>query len=147
MIPEDGTLSLWLRLAKNIVYSVSQPERLQQKTVCSTTVSSNTSGTTSQMAGGGQSKQNAQISNASGRPPPGPSLGHSQSPAPSSTVRPSSGVTTAGSLSSSRWILFGVQGSRRSIELEHIEIDDYINDSNFYHSLRVHCRRHRRRWK
>jgi hypothetical protein len=60
-----------------------------------------------------------------------------------SASQPHASASTSGDSSSKRWILFGVQGSRLSMELEHIEIDDYVNDSSFYRSLREHYRKHR----
>jgi hypothetical protein len=56
-------------------------------------------------------------------------------------------ASTSSTPSSNRWILFGVQGSRLSMELEHIEIDDYMNDSRFYRSLREHYQKHRSKLK
>lgn len=41
------------------------------------------------------------------------------------------------------WILFGVQGSRWCLELEHIKISNFINDPMFFRELRLRYKRHR----
>ena len=45
------------------------------------------------------------------------------------------------------WVLFGVQGSRRTLEISHIPINDQSNDSSLYCSLRQHYRTNRGRLK
>lgn len=45
------------------------------------------------------------------------------------------------------WILFGVQGSRRTMEISHIPINNQSNDSSLYRSLRQHYRTNRGRLK
>jgi hypothetical protein len=90
----------------------------------------------------GQATGNAQPTGNPSNPP----TSNSQPQGTHSAVQPQISSSTSGT-PSTRFILFGVQGSRRSIELEHIEIDDYINDSHFYSSLRKHYRQHRGRLK
>ena len=43
------------------------------------------------------------------------------------------------------WVLFGVQGSRRTLEISNIPISNHSNDSSFYRSLRQHYRTNRGR--
>ncbi|KAF2130731.1 hypothetical protein P153DRAFT_336557 [Dothidotthia symphoricarpi CBS 119687] len=43
----------------------------------------------------------------------------------------------------SNWVLFGVQGSRWSLELEHIGISNLINDPTFFSELKSRYKRHR----
>ena len=45
------------------------------------------------------------------------------------------------------WILFGVQGSRPTLEINHIPITSQSNDSSFYRSLRQCYRNNRGRLK
>ncbi|KAH7075153.1 hypothetical protein FB567DRAFT_632698 [Paraphoma chrysanthemicola] len=135
--------TIWLQLARNIVYSVSNLMKPRQQTTRGTVVSSATSGTTSQTTSTGQAKKSAPANSPSKRVP-----SPTQSPGLSPTTnQPQSSASTAGSQSSPRWILFGVQGSRPFIDLEHIKIDDYVNDSSLYRSIIEHYRKHRGKWK
>lgn len=125
--------SFLTRLVKNVAYTVSAMSRGQQKTSTNATGLATSAETKVQPTGNGQPKNN----------PPNPS----QQQGMSSASQPHTSASTSGTPSSKRWILFGVQGSRLSMELEHIEIDDYVNDSSFYRSLREHYRQHRGKLK
>ncbi|KAF2679311.1 hypothetical protein K458DRAFT_346974 [Lentithecium fluviatile CBS 122367] len=46
-------------------------------------------------------------------------------------------------LSNSLWVLFGVQGPRKPLELDHIVIDSATTDDTFYRTLRKQHRNHR----
>ena len=43
------------------------------------------------------------------------------------------------------WVLFGVQGSRRTLEVNHIPVNNHSNDTSLYCSLRQHYRANRGR--
>jgi hypothetical protein len=118
-----------MRIAKNIAYTASAMSGGQQKASAIATGSSTATGTTVQATGSSQPKNNSPTS--------------TQQQGISSANQPQTSASSSGNSASIRWILFGVQGSRLSMELEHIEIDNYVNDSHFYRSLRGHYRKHR----
>lgn len=93
---------------------------------------------TSAIASNSQPTQPTQSTQISNNMPPNPS----QQPGGTQARRTRRGATSFSQISS-KWILFGVQGSRLSVELEHIEIDEYVNDSSFFRALRQHYRKHR----
>jgi hypothetical protein len=125
--------SILTRLVKNVAYTVSVMSRGQQKTSTNASGPAISAGTNVQPTGSGQLKNNPS------HPP--------QHQGTSSAGQPHISASTSSTPSSKRWILFGVQGSRLSMELEHIEIDDYINDSRFYRTLREHYQKHRGKLK
>ena len=129
-VKSSADLPLWRRLADDIKHSFSTLTGGQQgasPTALSSTTTTTTTGvqatTTGQMTVNPQTP--AQI--------PQSSLANQQL----------TSVSSSGSPPSLRWIIFGTQPYNKTAELEHIEIDDFTNDSRFFRSLRDHYRKHR----
>ena len=45
------------------------------------------------------------------------------------------------------YVLFGVKGSRRTLELEQVEVNKHSDDNSFFQSLRLAYRKHRGFWR
>ncbi|OAG20525.1 hypothetical protein CC77DRAFT_1020215 [Alternaria alternata] len=127
----SANLPLWRRLADDIKYSFSTLTGGQQGTsptpLGSTTTTTITTGV--QATTTGQTTVNPQAP--------------AQIPQSSPANQQLTSVTGSGSRPSLRWIIFGTQPYNKTAELEHIEIDDFTNDSRFFRSLRDHYRKHR----
>lgn len=137
----------WWRLAENIWYSVSQLGISRQTRAHTNEPILAPSAATPSAVVIGQATSSTGPSSVQGTSLSKPPSSPTQSVVLSPNTLLQSSISTAGSVLPPRWILFGVQGSRRPIELEHIKIDDYDNDSGFYRSLREHYRKHRGIWK
>ncbi|CAN9179693.1 unnamed protein product [Alternaria alternata] len=127
----SADLPLWRRLADDIKYSFSTLTGGQQRTsptaLGSTTTTTTTTGV--QATTTGQTSANPQTP--------------AQIPQPFPANQQLISVSGSGSPPSLRWIIFGTQPYNKTAELEHIEIDDFTNDSRFFRSLRDHYRKHR----
>lgn len=121
--------SIWTRLVGNRGF-VSAASATQQNAPATNAGASINAGQNTQTAGAGQQTPNLSVTS------------HQQQ-GPSTASQPQSGGAVIGNNPTQEWILFCVQGSRRSLEVEHILIHDYVNDSSLYRSLREHYRTHR----
>ncbi|CAN9079966.1 unnamed protein product [Alternaria alternata] len=129
-VKSSADLPLWRRLADDIKHSFSTLTGGQQET-SPTALSSTTTTTTTgvQATTTGQMTVNPQTP--------------AQIPQSSLANQQLTSVSSSGSPPSLRWIIFGTQPYNKTAELEHIEIDDFTNDSRFFRSLRDHYRKHR----
>ncbi|RYO66330.1 hypothetical protein AA0116_g2938 [Alternaria tenuissima] len=126
----SANLPLWRRLADDIKYSFSTLAGGHQET-SPTALGSTTTTTTAgvQATTTGQTTVNPQTP--------------AQIPQSSPANQQLTSVSGSGSPPSLRWIIFGTQPYNKTAKLEHIEIDDFTNDSRFFRSLRDHYRKHR----
>ncbi|RYN18368.1 hypothetical protein AA0113_g9767 [Alternaria arborescens] len=129
-VKSSADLPLWRRLADDIKHSFSTLTGGQQGT-SPTALSSTTTTTTTgvQATTTGRTTVNPQTP--------------AQVPQSFPANQQLTSVSGSGSPPSLRWIIFGTQPYNKTAELEHIEIDDFTNDSRFFRSLRDHYRKHR----
>jgi hypothetical protein len=125
--------SALMRMVKKITYTLSTMSGGHSHTSVNATSPATGATTTVQTTGSSQSM------NSLSNPP------QQQKVSPSN--QPHNSASTSGTASPRRWILFGVQGSRGPLEIEHIGINDSVNDGNFYGSIREHYRKHHPKWK
>jgi hypothetical protein len=127
----SADLPLWRRLADDIKYSFSTLTGGQQGASPTASGSTTTTTTTTgvQATTTGQTSVNPQTP--------------AQIPQSVPANQQLTLVSGSGSPPSLRWIIFGTQPYNKTAELEHIEIDDFTNDSRFFRSLRDRYRKHR----
>jgi hypothetical protein len=125
----SANLPLWRRLADDLKYSLSTLAGGQQGTSPTALSSTTTTTTGVQATTTGQTSVNPQTP--------------AQVPQPLPANQQLTSVSGSGSPPSLRWIIFGTQPYNKTAELEHIEIDDFTNDSRFFRYLRDHYRKHR----
>jgi hypothetical protein len=151
--------SMISRLARIIVYTVSSLSGHQKATASSAAdpVSRATTITTVQGTRMGQSNNDPpsppqqqgdpSASACSGPPnhnPPSPSQ-QQQGPLTGSSSGQSNNISPHPHLQQAtwRWILFGVDATHHSVNVEHIWIHDSVDDADFFRSVREHYRKHR----
>ena len=127
------TISWGARLVGIIRTTIPMSSASQRYTPPGSAISSSTTGRGIQSTGVGQSNMGNQDQSQQ----QGVVVAGQQSTA--ALVHPATAIQS--------WVLFGVQGSRRTLEINHIPINNQSNDSSFYRSLRQHYRTNRGRLK
>lgn len=127
------TISWGARLVGIIRTTISMSSASQRYTPPGSTIPSSTTGQGIQSTGVSQSN----IGNQDQSQQQGVVIAGQQSTA--ALVHPATAIQL--------WVLFGVQGSRRTLEINHIPINNQSNDSSFYRSLRQRYRTNRGRLK
>jgi hypothetical protein len=134
---------MWTRLANRVAHNLGMRTGAQPgtPTTVSNTESTGSMSTASTCNSIASLKTQVPVTGIAQSMNSGPGPQTQQATPSSSHLKTSSSIP--GSSGLQRWILFGVQGSRRSIELEQIAIDDHVQDGRLYRSLRKHYRKYR----